>query len=210
MSDGPLDSPLPRPRDAAKTRQRLLGAARVRFAMDGYDATTVRDIADDVRVNVALINRYFGSKQGLFEACVEAAVRELAGSAERVQGLPEVVDVITRAAVRASSLGGISKGGTNDVLLLLLRSSRDESAEEKRLSILRDFGTGLAAAAGWDPGKPGADELLLRAQLVLAVAAGIVMLRASSGLEPLGSATEERLTGPLHDIVAAMLGARAS
>src|SRR5262249_4490858 len=52
----------PRRRDAATTRQLLLDAARQRFAIDGYAATSVRDIAHDAGVNVALINRYFTSK----------------------------------------------------------------------------------------------------------------------------------------------------
>ena len=38
-----------RSRDAAGTRQLLLQAARIRFARDGYSATTVRDIANDAR-----------------------------------------------------------------------------------------------------------------------------------------------------------------
>ncbi|GAA3163585.1 TetR family transcriptional regulator [Nonomuraea salmonea] len=66
-----------RRRDAARTRQRLLDAALKRFAHDGYAATTVRDITDDAGVNVALVNRYFQSKEGLFEACLEAASEEL-------------------------------------------------------------------------------------------------------------------------------------
>src|ERR1700712_3708486 len=61
------------PRDADATRQMLLAAARRRFALDGYSSTTVRDIARDAGVNVSLINRYFDSKEGLFEACLQRA-----------------------------------------------------------------------------------------------------------------------------------------
>ena len=50
-------------RDAKATRRALVRAARRRFATDGYRATTVRQIASDVGVNVALINRYFVSKE---------------------------------------------------------------------------------------------------------------------------------------------------
>ena len=50
-------------RDAANTRRLLLSSARRRFAQDGYSATRVRDIAADAGVNVALINRYFSSKE---------------------------------------------------------------------------------------------------------------------------------------------------
>src|ERR1700754_5126920 len=58
----------PRPRDAEATRQALLRAAQRRFGVLGYDRTTTRDVATDAGVNQALINRYFGGKEGLFHA----------------------------------------------------------------------------------------------------------------------------------------------
>src|SRR5690242_3532128 len=72
-----MTAPTRRRRDAAQTRAALLDAARCRFARDGYAATTVRDIADDAGVNVALISRYFSSKEGLFEQCLTSAIDEL-------------------------------------------------------------------------------------------------------------------------------------
>ena len=190
-----------RQRDSVKTRQTLLDAARRRFAIDGYAATTVRDIADDAGVNVALIGRYFGSKEGLFEACLEVAVQELRQSSAGVVGLAGVVTAISRHAVGASR-----EGWPGEVLLLLLRSSGDANTEEKRSGILRAFSLAIASAAGWTPEQPGAEEFLLRAQMVLAVAVGVVMMRSSSqGLEPLGSATEEQIAGPLLDLVRAVL-----
>jgi AcrR family transcriptional regulator len=200
VTDSSPQGPEPRQRDAVRTRQQLLQAARRRFAVDGYDAATVRDIADEVGVNVALINRYFGSKAGLFEACLSDVVQEMAGSTRAVHGLSQVVEAISHAAVRASA-----EGGWSEVLLLLLRPSRDEGAEQKRVGLLRELASELALAAGWVPGSPAEEGLLLRAELVLAAAAGIVMLRSARGLEPLGSATEQQLLGPLHDLVTALL-----
>lgn len=194
----------PPQRDAAKTRQLLLEAARRRFARDGYAATTVRDIADDVGVNAALISRYFGSKEDLFAACLEGAVQDLGRSADRAQGLPQVVEAISRHAV-----GITPEGVPGQVLLLLLRSSGDESAEQKRVAVLWSFASKIASVAGWSPDQPGADEVLLRAQVVLSVAVGIAALRLS-GLQPLGSATEQELAGPLLDVAAALLGRQPS
>ncbi|GAA3167052.1 TetR/AcrR family transcriptional regulator [Planomonospora alba] len=48
------------------TRQRILTAARRLFAEHGYDHVTVRLIAAEAEANIALINRYFGSKRELF------------------------------------------------------------------------------------------------------------------------------------------------
>ncbi len=191
-------------RDAAKTRQLLLEAARRRFARDGYAATTVRDIADDVGVNAALISRYFGSKGDLFAACLEGAVQDLGRSADKVQGLPQMVEAISRHAV-----GITPEGVPGQVLLLLLRSSGDEHAEQKRLAVLRSFASKIASVAGWTPNQPGAEEVLLRAQVVLSVAVGVAALRLS-GLQPLGSATEQELVSPLLDVATALLGRQLS
>src|SRR2546427_11736646 len=59
-----------RSRNAIETRAALLTAARFRFARDGYEATNLRDIAADVGVNVSLVSRYFGSKEGLFQTAI--------------------------------------------------------------------------------------------------------------------------------------------
>jgi AcrR family transcriptional regulator len=187
-----------RPRDAARTRQTLLEAARRRFAEDGYAATTVRDIADDAGVNVALISRYFASKEGLFEACLNAVGDEMRRTAGDVP-LDRVGEVI------AQQVTGLGPGVLPNGLVLLLRSSGDEKADRIRLDALRTSTERLAALAGWHPGHPESDRLLLRAQVVLAAAVGISVLRSMTGLNPLAEATETDLAGPLGDLVSAVL-----
>jgi AcrR family transcriptional regulator len=187
-----------RTRDAVKTRQTLLAAARRRFAEDGYAATTVRDIADDAGVNVALINRYFSSKEGLFEACLHAAGDDLRRTAGDVP-LERVAEMIARQVT------GQPGGVVPSELVLLLRSSGDEKADRIRIGMLRTSSERLATVAGWHPGHPSADELLLRAQVVLATAVGISVLRSMTRLDPLAAATEQDLTGPMQDVVTALL-----
>jgi len=189
----------PRRRDAARTRQLLLDAARRRFIADGYSATTVREIAEDAGVNVALISRYFESKEGLFQSCLAAACDELRHTVGTVSPdqLPH--------SISSQITGHSADGAPNQLLLLLLRSSGDERAEQIRLEVLRTFTERLASHAGWRPDHPDSDQLLLRAQLVLAASIGIVLLRASPRPEPLASATTQDLSGPLHDLVNALL-----
>ena len=55
---------------AGRTRTAILAAARAQFTATGYDGTGLRAIAARAGVNVALINRYFGSKDGLFLAAI--------------------------------------------------------------------------------------------------------------------------------------------
>nr|BFE56048.1 hypothetical protein GCM10020063_005740 [Dactylosporangium thailandense] len=190
-----MTAPPNRRRDAAKTRALLLDAARARFARDGYRTTTLRDIAEDAGVNVALIARYFVSKEGLFEACLTAAVDELRRETGDVP-LREVHLVIADQAAR------IGPEGAPGQLALLLRSSGDERADEIRRGVLRTSAERLAAAAGREPGD---EEVLLRAQMVLAASLGIVLLRSVGAMEPLQSADRDALAGPLRDLIAAML-----
>lgn len=62
----------PRPRNAENTRAAILGAAMERFSRESYDDVGMRDIARDVGVDAALVSRYFGSKEELFETVLES------------------------------------------------------------------------------------------------------------------------------------------
>lgn len=67
----PLDIVM-RKRDAAATRANLLAAATARFASEAYDSVSLRAIAADAGVDVSLVSRYFGSKEELFVAVLNA------------------------------------------------------------------------------------------------------------------------------------------
>lgn len=60
-------------RDAEATRQKLCTAARAAFWQRGYSNVSLREIARDAGVDVALVSRYFGGKQGLFAATLDGA-----------------------------------------------------------------------------------------------------------------------------------------
>jgi AcrR family transcriptional regulator len=65
---------LPRKRDAAATRARILDAAQRAFSETGYSHTGIREIARMAGTSSTLVLRYFGSKAGLFEAALTAAM----------------------------------------------------------------------------------------------------------------------------------------
>ena len=75
------------------TQEAIRQAARERFLRDGYQGVSMRAVAGDAGVDVALVSYYFGSKQGLFGAAMalpanpaELLAAELAG---HPQTLPE-------------------------------------------------------------------------------------------------------------------------
>ncbi|TWE12300.1 TetR/AcrR family transcriptional regulator [Rudaeicoccus suwonensis] len=57
------------------TRAQILDAVRRRFLDAGYARTTLRAIAADAGVDVALLSYHFASKQGLFTAAMAIPVR---------------------------------------------------------------------------------------------------------------------------------------
>ena len=63
-----------RRRGTVDTRGRILEAARSHFAEAGYEGATMRGIAAVAGVDPALIQHYFGSKEGIFRAAVEFPV----------------------------------------------------------------------------------------------------------------------------------------
>ncbi|MFG1610166.1 TetR family transcriptional regulator [Actinoplanes sp. NPDC049265] len=181
-----------RRRDAAGTRRALLDAARLRFATNGYAATTVRDIADSAGVNVSLISRYFTSKEGLFEACLTGAVDEF----DRTVTPDLTIDEMPRSMVR-----NLADESGKTRLLLLLRSSGDPGADQVRRNVLRTFAERTVAVTGQEI----TDELLLRAELVLATALGLVLMRSVIGVEPLATVDQEALVAPLGDAIRGLL-----
>jgi AcrR family transcriptional regulator len=188
-------------RDAAVTRRALVRAARRRFATDGYRATTVRAIAADAGVNVALINRYFVSKEGLFEACMARTSDELdTQTPARASDLEAVIDRLVLHVVNAPD------GDDPLQLLLLLRSSGDENADRIRRRTLEHFTRRLAAAAGWREDDPATAPVLLCAQLAISTLLGAVMLRSAAAAQPLASATAEELAEPLRATFRTLLG----
>ena len=133
----------PRRRDAAATRQALLQAARGRFMRFGYDGTTLRDVAADVGVNLALIKRYFDSKEGLFKAALAATPRFPGGTGE----FPRDRAALAEALSHQLSAGAWPEYGEHPVLLLL-RASGDERVDALRRQALQDFSRQVLEASG--------------------------------------------------------------
>ena len=166
----------------------------MRFARDGYRSTTVRDIATDAGVNVALINRYFESKEKLFESCIARVGEELDSTGPKARSVDDM------AAKIAAQIVGLSSAQ----MILLLRTSGDPGADAIRRSILRTFAEKLAGVAGWTR-ENGDDGVLLRSEMVMATILGMMQLRVSSGLEPITSASGDDLREPVRELIVALL-----
>lgn len=65
----------PRPRNAVKTKARILSAAQQVFSEHGYAQAGIRGIAAVADTTSPMLLRYFGSKAGLFEAALVDAMQ---------------------------------------------------------------------------------------------------------------------------------------
>ena len=63
--------------DGEKVKADLMDAARRHFLQREFKAVSVREIAESAGVNAAMVNYYFGSKQGLYLAMVDAMLTSL-------------------------------------------------------------------------------------------------------------------------------------
>ncbi len=68
------------------TEEKILEAARVVFAREGYAGARTRDIAAEAGINLALLNYYFRSKEKLFEVVM------LEGMQQFAKGLGSIVN----------------------------------------------------------------------------------------------------------------------
>ena len=62
----------------------LLEIAEKLFAAKGFEGTSVRDIAEEAGVNIAMISYYFGSKEKLMQALFEKRTAEISMRIERL------------------------------------------------------------------------------------------------------------------------------
>lgn len=76
----------PAGRDSEKVREGLLQAAREHFTSREFKAVSLREIAATAGVNGAMVNYYFGGKQGLYMAMVDGMFESLEES------LPELTE----------------------------------------------------------------------------------------------------------------------
>jgi AcrR family transcriptional regulator len=73
----PPDEAEPRPRDAERSREAILLAARDEFAEHGLGGARIDRIAERAGVNKRLLYYYFGNKDALFRAVLEHAYGEI-------------------------------------------------------------------------------------------------------------------------------------
>jgi AcrR family transcriptional regulator len=161
----------------------VLAAAREAFAEKGFDGATIRGIATAAGVDPALVHHYFGTKDALFLAAVEAPADPADLLTEVVAGGPDGLgERLVRTFLRVWD-GPIQSAG-----LALVRSA---VASEWTARLLREFlVTRVIRLVVGTLDLPD-EEREVRGSLVASQLVGLVMSRYVLRIEPLASAPAE-------------------
>jgi len=169
MSVAIQKQPVRRTRNAAATRAAIVEAATHRFARDGYDQVGVREIAADAGIDPALVNRYFGSKEGLLIAVLEALVEP---NAELTLPPGEFGPAVAR---RILSREGQKSQDQLLAIDMAIRSNSPTARGVVREDLEKRFVQPMAERLGGGP------DARARAQLVSAIMMGVGVMRGLLG-----------------------------
>ncbi|WP_372452653.1 TetR/AcrR family transcriptional regulator [Pseudonocardia nigra] len=185
----PDGKPAPRRRGrrpgGVDTRAQLLAAARAEFAARGYDGATVRVIADRAGVDPAMVNHWFGGKEGLFTASLDLPVNPAVELAEVVPGDPE--HLAERILARFLQVWDDTGAASISALLQSVASHEDAAR------MLREFISRVLVAKVVAPVAPDRPEL--RATLCGTQVLGLAVVRYVLKVEPLASADHATVVG---------------
>ncbi|HSF90931.1 MAG TPA: TetR family transcriptional regulator [Paracoccaceae bacterium] len=148
----------PRKRNAEATQARIIEVAREVFTEKGYDGARTRAIADRAGVNVALMNRYFGSKEGLFAMAVPPTLT--------IASLTDGPMDAFGARVASVFVGKQIHDGYDPTFVLIRSAASPEAVPILRKALRTQIIEPLAA-------QLGGEDALERACLIVALISGL-------------------------------------
>jgi AcrR family transcriptional regulator len=92
-----MGSPERRARERADTRQRILDAAREMFVRQGYEATTMRAIADRIEYTPTAIYHHFRNKEALLAELCAADFRALASAFQKIGRIEDPIERLRKS-----------------------------------------------------------------------------------------------------------------
>ncbi|WP_204331645.1 TetR/AcrR family transcriptional regulator [Geodermatophilus sabuli] len=171
------------------TRDAVLAAARAAFAERGFDGASVRGIAAAAGVDPALVHHYFGTKDKLFLAAVEAPV-------DPADLLPEVLTAAPedRGAAVVRVVLRLWDGPARPGILALVRSAVNH---EWSARLLREFVLTKVIRRVVGSIDMPVEERQARGALLASQVVGLVVTRYVIQLEPIASASREDLAAAI-------------
>jgi AcrR family transcriptional regulator len=167
------------------TREAILAAARDAFAERGFDAASIRAIATGAGVDPALVHHYFGTKDQLFLASINAPIDPRELLPQVLAGGPEQVG---ERLVRLFLKVWDSPAGAAGAALMRSAVSNEWTARLLREFMVTQILRRAMQSLDMDPA-----EAPLRASLVASQISGLAMIRYVIKVEPLASASPDEV-----------------
>jgi AcrR family transcriptional regulator len=159
--------------DAQATQARILAAAYELFATQGLAGASIRDIARDAGVSLAMVHHYFGSKQGLYQASIDAMMGDLGKLRDGLMAELAAGDLQPRALVARAVASGYEYARSHrSGVRLLYRSlvDTDEVDQHVRQKSVLPFLDSVATALSGLLGRTPAELRLSLQSVVFLVA----------------------------------------
>ena len=157
--------PLTRTPRSQATRERIIEAARATFAVHGYEGATLRNIATKADANVALVIRYFGSKEELFATVADFNLR-LPPLEQLDRGM-----LGERMVAHFLTVWEDSRSG-RELVALLRAAVSHAKAKERMQQIFHAQLLGTIESLGFGP-----EEAAMRASLIASQMLGFALIR---------------------------------
>ncbi|MDT4995374.1 MAG: hypothetical protein QOH97_5266 [Actinoplanes sp.] len=167
------------------TKQSILEAARTVFAEKGYDSGSIRAIATAAEVDPALVHHYFGTKEKLFLACLNAPINPAELLPQAIEG-PR--DQMGERLVRLVLSVWDSPAGVAAVAMFRSALSNEWTARLLREFVVTQVLRKAAAEVSMNPA-----EAPMRAGLMATQIAGLLTARYVLKIEPIAGAPAETL-----------------
>jgi AcrR family transcriptional regulator len=185
----PTPHSAPPSRNAPQTRQRILGAAKRCFSYKSYENVGIREIAAQAGVDAALVSRYFGGKEQLFEQVLQGAfdVKQHLPKCNEDMGIFLVGQVLGDKAETVDD-------GFNPLRLILLAAASPETSAVVSSRFQIEFVQALAS-------RLGGRNANVRASLIASYVIGLATMRHLLGSPDLDMTLQDE---PVSLVVAAI------
>ena len=174
-------------------REAILAAARARFTEQGYDRTTIRQVANDADIDPSMVMRYYGNKDGLFAAAVDIDLR-----------LPDLTAFPRNqvAGILAKHFVTMWGGDHGGPLSILLRSAvtHEEAADRLRSVFAGQVATMVRRLLGEGP------ETDVRAGLLSTQLLGVALTRYVLRLPPVLAMSDDEVVAITAEFIDRILG----
>jgi AcrR family transcriptional regulator len=185
------------------SREAVLAAAKVRFATEGYEKTTLRAIADDAHVDPSMLLYLFGSKADLFREALRLIIDPAALVAALTGSSDDDPDIGTRMVRTYLRIWAAPDTGPSMVAMLQSATSNSDAHDAFRAFMQNYVLTAVSGVLG------GSEQARLRSMLAASQLVGAAVLRYVMKVPPLATLSDDEVVRLIAPTVTRYLTADA-